>query len=150
SAGGVVYDLEQVFLGIQKELALEDVNFCVIVEGKRRILHPLIRDEIYGIGREAIVNAFRHADAKQIEVVIEYGAKRLRILVRDVGRGMDLLVQSSGRDEHRGIVGMRERAERIGGRLNVWSRHASGTEVELSVPGQIAYQRSKSVVGVKE
>src|SRR6185503_12734819 len=56
SADSVAYDLEQVFLGIQKELALEDVAFCVIVEGTRRALHPLIRDEIYGIGREAIVN----------------------------------------------------------------------------------------------
>jgi signal transduction histidine kinase len=113
-------------------------------------LHPLIRDEIYGIGREAIVNAFRHAESKHIEVAIEYGWNRLRVLVRDDGRGMDMLAQSAGRDQHKGIVGMRERAERIGGRLKVWSRRASGTEVELSVPGQIAYQRRKSVSGAKQ
>jgi signal transduction histidine kinase/ligand-binding sensor domain-containing protein len=150
SATGVVYDLEQVFAGIQKEAALEDVGFYVIVEGTRRPLHPLIRDEIYGIGREAIVNAFRHADAKHIEVVIEYGWNRLRIVVRDDGRGMDMLAPSAGHDQHIGIVGMKERAERIGGRLAVRSRRSSGTEVELLVPGQIAYLRRKAAGGAKQ
>ncbi len=86
------------------------------------------------------MNAFRHAQAQQIEVEIEYLPKRLCILVRDDGCGIDPLILSSGRDGHWGLLGMRERAERIGGRVNVWTRKTAGTEVKLSVPGKVAFQ----------
>ena len=118
----------------------EDVGFRIIVEGMRRPLHPLIRDEVYRIGREAIMNAFRHAAAQHIEVEIEYSRRGLCVLVRDDGRGMDSTILSSRREGHLGLSGMRERAERIGGRVHVLSRPTAGTEVELSVPGKIAFQ----------
>ena len=134
-------DLEQSFSRIRQELALEEqIDFRVIVEGRPRHLHPLIRDEVYRIGHEALVNAFHHSRAKSIEVEVEYLANHLRILVRDDGCGIDPQVLRSGRDGHWGLSGMRERAERIGARFKVRSRAATGTEVELSVPGQIAYQ----------
>ncbi|HEX6623696.1 MAG TPA: ATP-binding protein, partial [Pyrinomonadaceae bacterium] len=100
----------------------------------------VIRDEVYRIGREALVNAFRHAEAGGVEVEVEYAPKHLRVLVRDDGRGIDAEVLRSGRDGHWGLSGMRERAERIGARLKVRSRAASGTEVELNVPGHVAYR----------
>lgn len=127
----------------------EQIGFRVIVEGRPRPLHPMIRDEVYRIGREALVNAFRHSQAKRIEVELEYAAKHLRILVRDDGCGIDSKVLRSGRDRHWGLSGMRERAERIGGRLNVWSRTTAGTEVELSVPNHIAFQIEPSGRGAK-
>jgi signal transduction histidine kinase len=103
-------------------------------------LHPVLRDEIYRIGREALVNAFRHSRAKSIEVEVKYAANRLGILVRDNGCGIDPQVIRSGRDGHFGLISMRERAEKIGARLTVRSDTASGTEVELSVPGQTAFK----------
>ncbi len=134
-------DLEQAFSRIQQELAIhEQMGFRVIVEGRSRSLHPIIRDEVYRIGREALVNAFRHSRAKSIEVELEYAANHLRLLVRDDGCGIDQQVLRSGRDGHWGLSGMRERAEGIGARLSVWSRASAGTEVELSVPGHIAFQ----------
>jgi len=133
-------DLEQAFSRIRQELALEDdIKFRVIVEGRPRPLHPLLRDEVYRIGREALVNAFRHSHARQIEAALEYGPDQLRIQVRDNGRGIHPDVLRSGRDGHWGLPGMRERAERIGGRLSVWSSATAGTEVELSIPGHIAF-----------
>src|SRR5439155_27107860 len=109
---GATHDLEQAFSRIPQEVGMEGpVAFRVIVEGKRRSLHPLIRDEVYRIGREAIVNAFRHAQAQQIEVEIDYSPKRLRVVVRDDGRGIDPPILPFGCDGHWGFAGMRERAE---------------------------------------
>ena len=139
------HDLEQAFSRIQGELGVQnDVGFRVIVEGQRRPLHPVIRDEVYRISREAAVNAFRHSRGSSVEVEVEYAAQRLRILVRDNGCGIDAQVLRPGREGHWGLSGMRERAERIGARLRVWSRAAAGTEVELSVPGHVAYQVQRS------
>jgi ligand-binding sensor domain-containing protein len=133
--------LEQAFSQIRQELSVQtEVSFRVIVEGRPRSLRPLLRDEVYRIGREALVNAFRHSQAKRIEMELEYSTRHLRVLVRDNGCGIDPLVVRSGREAHWGLPGMRERAERIGARFDVWSSATAGTEVELSVPGHIAFQ----------
>jgi signal transduction histidine kinase len=133
--------LEQAFSKIVQEVPpQEEIAFRVVVEGRSRGLHPLIRDEVYRIGREAILNAFRHSRASRVEVEVEYASHQLRVLVRDNGCGIDSGVLQSGRDGHWGLQGMRERATRIGAQLNVWSSKASGTEVQLAVPGQSAFQ----------
>ena len=135
-------NLEQALPQVPRDLGLtETAGFRVLVEGRPRPLQPVIRDEVYRIGREALMNAFRHSGAAAIEVEIEYATRALRLLVRDDGRGIDPQVLEAGRDGHWGLSGMRERAERMGARLKVWSRAGAGTEVELSVPGEIAFQR---------
>ena len=95
---------------------------------------------MYLIGREALINAFRHAQATRIEVELKYTASYLRLLVRDDGCGIDPHVIDSGRDGHWGLSGMRERADRIGARLHVSSSATAGTEIELSVRSHIAFQ----------
>ncbi len=138
-------DLEHAFSLIRQELAIQaEIDFRVIVEGRPRPLHPVIRDEVYRIGREALVNAFRHSGAASIEVELEYAVKSFRVLVRDNGCGMDSQVLQAGREGHWGLPGMRERAETIGARLHVWSSATNGTEVELSVPGHIAFEFQSS------
>ena len=117
-----------------------EVVFRVIVEGSSRPLHPIVRDEVYRIGREAVVNAFRHSRAKSITVEVLYLENQLRLLISDDGCGIDSEVLESGREGHWGLSGMRERAERIKARLKVRSRVGSGTEVELSVPTAVAFQ----------
>jgi signal transduction histidine kinase len=134
-------DLGQAFSRIPEDLGIEvHIGFRVVVLGSVRKLRPLIRDEVYLIGRELLVNAFRHSRANCIEVELEYGPKRFRIVVRDDGCGIDPQVLRAGREGHWGLAGMRERAERIGARLRVWSRAAAGTEVALSVPNSIAFE----------
>ncbi len=141
SSGSVSMDLEQAFSRIPDELGVrEPIDFRVIVEGHPRSLHPTLRDEAYRIGREALVNAFCHSRASSIEIELHYAARQLRIVVRDNGCGIDLESLRQGREGHWGLRGMRERAESIGGRITVWSRPAAGTEVELSIPGRIAFQ----------
>jgi ligand-binding sensor domain-containing protein/signal transduction histidine kinase len=134
------HDLEQAFSQIRQEYPVQSqTGFRVIVEGTPRPLRPVIRDEIYHVGREALSNALRHAQATDIEVELEYAASHLRVLIRDNGRGIDSHVLLSGRDGHWGLSGMKERTERIGGKLRVLSREVAGTEVELCVPSQIAF-----------
>src|SRR5262249_9078739 len=134
-------DLQQAFSRVRDELPLaEDVEFRVIVCGPPRPLHPILRDEVYRIGREALINAARHSGAKDIEVELEYKEKELRLLVRDSGRGIDAGALRFGRDGHWGLKGMRERAEKIGRRLHVYSPATAGTEVELMVPRSVAFE----------
>jgi signal transduction histidine kinase len=138
-------NLEQAFSQVKQEFVPDEkgngqIGYRVIVEGEQRPLHPLLRDDVYRIGREALINAFRHARAKQIEVELKYSPSELRILVRDDGRGIEPHILKSGRDGHWGLSGMRERAEQIGGRFHVYSSPTAGTEVELSVPGHVAFQ----------
>lgn len=133
-------DLGHAFSEIQQEFGSHgEVDFRVIMEGHARPMHPFIRDEVYRIGREALTNAFRHAQANKIEVELEYGDDQLRILVRDNGIGFDSKALRYGRERHWGLSGMQERAKQIGGELKVFSRPAAGTEVELIVPGRIAF-----------
>ncbi len=145
STSGNADDLETAFSRAGQEFGNEKIKECrVIVEGTPKQLHPIIRDEAYRIGREALANAFRHSSASKIEIELEYSTKHLRILVRDDGAGIDPEVLQSGRDGHWGLAGMRERAESIGARLKVWSRTNAGTEVELSIPSHVAFVTSPS------
>jgi ligand-binding sensor domain-containing protein/signal transduction histidine kinase len=142
-------NLEQAFSRIPRELgAPQPIDFRVIVEGRARPVHPAVRDEIYRIGHEALVNAFHHSRASGIEVELEYADNQLRVLVRDNGCGIDPQVLRAGRDGHWGLSGMRERAARIGATLKVWSRTEGGTEVDLSVPSRVAFQHSPSGGGL--
>jgi signal transduction histidine kinase len=139
STSGNTDDLETAFSQIGQQFENGEVkDYRVIVAGKPVKLHPIIRDEAYRIGREALVNAFHHSQANKIEVELEY-TKNLRVVVRDDGAGIDQQVLELGKDGHWGLAGMRERAENIGARLKVWSRANSGTEVELLIPGHIAF-----------
>lgn len=133
--------LEQAFASIPQELSIsEETRLHITIEGRRRPLRPVLRDDVYRIGREAIVNAFRHSRSTNISVEIEYTAHQLRVLVQDNGCGADPQTIQFGREGHWGLKGMRERAERIGAKLSVFSGPGAGTEVVLCVPGHIAFQ----------
>jgi signal transduction histidine kinase/ligand-binding sensor domain-containing protein len=138
-------DLASAIRILGEELRAEDTNqnsalFEMEVEGTPQNLHPILRDEVYRIAGEALRNAFRHACAQRIEVEILYGERWLRLRVRDDGKGIDpKLLSGDGLAGHYGLHGMRERAKLVGGKLTVWSKVDSGTEVELSIPASTAY-----------
>ena len=133
--------LEQVIAQIPQDLAGEGgTDLLLTVEGRARTIRPLVRDELYLIIREALANAWRHARASHIEAVVQYAENLLRVAVRDNGVGIDPAVMQGGRSGHYGLSGMRERAERIGAELNLSSALNAGTEMEVLVPGKIAYE----------
>jgi len=117
------------------------VTFSVV--GNAREMHPIVRDEIYRIGYEAIRNACTHSGASQLEVELRY-ASELTLRVSDNGTGIDPAVLGMGKDGHFGLQGMRERAARIGGKLTLGSSSRSGTEIRLTVPGGITFRKTIS------
>jgi signal transduction histidine kinase/ligand-binding sensor domain-containing protein len=139
-------DMAQALAAIAADLAGDwPARFSLTVEGRVRDLDPLVRVEVLRIGEEAIGNAFRHANATSICAVLIYGHGELQLGIRDDGVGLpDDVVTAGKRIGHFGLIGMRERAERAGGALIVTSRHGSGTEVRVVVPGGVAYSPSAS------
>jgi signal transduction histidine kinase/ligand-binding sensor domain-containing protein len=137
-------DLANGIIAIGKQLTSDAPDpdppvIAVEVEGGPRQLNPVVRDEAYRIATEALRNAFSHAQARHITVEILYDKRQFRLRVRDDGKGIDEEILRSQPVGHFGLHGMRERAEIVGGQLDVWSKVDSGTQVELSIPGSIAY-----------
>jgi signal transduction histidine kinase/streptogramin lyase len=142
-------DLEHLLTAAGQELeSAPDANqnsasFSLTMEGKRQPLSPILQDEVCRIGRELLVNAFQHAQARKIEAEIQYDDRQLRLRIRDDGKGMEpKVLREGGRAGHWGLPGIRERAKQIGARLDIWSQTGAGTEIELSIPASIAYGTS--------
>jgi signal transduction histidine kinase len=135
-------ELVQAVKALGNELAAHsEAAFRLTVEGQPRDIHPILRDELYRITREALRNAFSHARARQIEVEITYAEQLFRLRIRDDGVGIAQEFLGQGRPGHYGMTGMRERAKQIGAKLSIWSGAGAGTEIELSIPAQNAYDK---------
>jgi ligand-binding sensor domain-containing protein len=141
-SSGADCDLTEELAALGAKLAIDQTaHFRSTVEGLPRALHPIVREEAMFIAREALVNAFRHANAHHIEVELSYGEAELRMRIRDDGRGLNVEVQEDGgRTGHWGMVGMRERAKKIRATVTIWSKPGAGTEVDLRVPAHMAYR----------
>jgi signal transduction histidine kinase len=138
----VTNDLARAVRALGDELASEDsATFGFLVEGEIRELHPIIRDEVYRITREALRNAFSHARARHIEAEIIYAESLFRLRIRDDGEGIAPAILEDGRPGHYGLPGMRERAAEICAKLDIWSGVGTGTEIDLSIAGSIAYSK---------
>jgi signal transduction histidine kinase len=134
-------ELERAISLIPRDLGVEaEIEFKLTVEGAPQLLRAAVRNEVYWIAREALANAFRHSGARVVEAVLEYSRNRFRMLIRDNGCGMDADVVRSGREGHWGLTGMNERSERIAARLSVLSAPGAGTEIDLMIAGQIAFE----------
>jgi signal transduction histidine kinase/ligand-binding sensor domain-containing protein len=144
SSTTITNELAQALRSVADELAGDgSPTFRLVVEGPVRELHPILRDEVYRIAREGLRNAFNHAQAHHIEAEITYGERLLRLRIRDDGRGIPAETLESGRSGHYGLSGMRERARQAGASLDIWSSAGTGTEIDLSIPGSIAYGKSR-------
>jgi signal transduction histidine kinase len=116
-------------------------KFRMIVEGAPRPLHAIVGEELTWIGREALGNAFIHAEARQIVVGISYHRREFRLQLSDDGRGLPEDVATTGaRPGHFGLLGIRERVRRIRGRLTLHSKPGSGTMLTVVVPATVAYE----------
>src|ERR1700678_3174740 len=146
SPASAVRGLAEEITSLGEELIAKDTDtgpaqFRVVVEGSAQALQPRVHIDIFRIAREALRNACRHSAGRRIETEIVYSDRLFRLRIRDDGKGMDPNARDRGEQAgHWGLRGMRERAERLGGELDVWSEPGAGTEVELRIPGSIVYQ----------
>jgi signal transduction histidine kinase len=150
STASATIDLDRAVSDFARELlsssALDSApEVQVHVEGAPKPLNPIVRDEVYRIVTEAIRNAIRHANARQIEVEIRYDKHHLRLRIGDNGKGVDPgLLDGDHKAGHWGLRGMRERAKLIGGSLDIWSHLGTGTEIELKIPAATGYARARA------
>jgi signal transduction histidine kinase len=136
-------ELAQAVRSVADELAGDgSPTFRLVVEGAVRELHPILRDEVYRVAREGLRNAFNHARARHVEAEITYGEWLFRLRIRDDGEGIPPDIIETGRSGHYGLSGMRERARQTGAKLDIWSSAGTGTEIDLSIPGSVAYGKS--------
>jgi len=139
-------NLAELIASTSRELAEANANehqpvFDLIEEGERRALSPTVSNDICRTVLELMRNAYQHAHARRIEAEIRYGDSMFRLRIRDDGQGIEpTVLKEGGRLGHWGLRGIRERADQIGARLEVWSEPGKGTEVQLLVPASIAYE----------
>ena len=137
-------DLAESFRRALNECRIQGFPDAVFVaEGKATEMHPIVRDEIYRIGYEAIRNACQHSEGTRLEVQLSY-LQDLTLRITDNGKGIASDVAAQGKDGHYGLQGMRERASRISGSLSLKTSADSGTEIELIVPGHIVFRSPRS------
>jgi signal transduction histidine kinase len=135
-------ELSEALAHCGQELAQDHASvFSLAVVGTPQPLGSVVFGEVYRIAREALVNAFTHSQASKIEAELTYHKDRLTLRVRDDGKGIDAQTVSAGRKGHWGLSGMRERAQKIGAQLSLWSNPGAGTEIELTIPANVAYPR---------
>jgi signal transduction histidine kinase len=147
-------NLAELLTAASQELATSGTDhheppiFDLIEEGERQTLSPTIKNEVCRIALEILRNAYRHAQAHRIEAEVRYGGDTLRLRIRDDGKGIDpSVLKEGGIAGHWGLPGARERAERIGARLDFWSHAGAGTEIQLTVPAAVAYETSRDGAG---
>ncbi len=139
-------NLAELLASTSRDLAEANANelqpvFDLVEEGKRRTLSPMVSNDICRTALELMRNAYQHSHARRIEAEIRYGDSMFRLRIRDDGQGIEpKVLKEGGRFGHWGLRGIRERADRIGARLEVWSEPRNGTEVQLLVPATIAYE----------
>jgi signal transduction histidine kinase len=113
------------------------MEVTLLVNGVSKEMHPIARDEVFRIGHEAILNACNHSRGTSLRIELVYDQNML-LRIQDDGGGIDPQILQAGKSGHYGLMGMRERAARIGAKITVVSSTA-GTIVTLFVPGEAIF-----------
>ena len=132
--------LEAMQRATESEAIPRSMNATCTASGVRREMHPIVRDEIYRIGYEGILNAAMHSGASRLSVELEYG-HNVTLRLKDDGVGIEPELVDRGKPGHFGLLGMRERAARIEATLTIASAKGAGTTITLIVPGGIAFRK---------
>lgn len=122
------------------------VQVTIEIDGTARAVDPLVASELALIGGEALFNIAHHAGATEVDIFVDFGSEELLLRFRDNGAGIPADILRDGqREGHFGLVTMRERAERIGGKFAIVSPPGKGTTVSLSLTADLAYRGARRV-----
>ena len=131
--------LGQAFSNLLHEVTpCRGVSLRIFILGSARALNPAIQEQLFLIGREAVMNALRHSTATKIEVEVQYLRDVLCLFVRDNGCGINPDEIQKVRNSLWALRGMRDRAENIRAQFGIWSRPGAGTEVRVAVAVDVA------------
>lgn len=134
--------LDEALRGAANELLGERIAWSVEQVGPETELCPPAIDEIVAMVREAFFNAARHARATQVQVELRYDADGLRIVVSDDGTGLPpAILEAGSKPGHFGLVGIRERAGKLGGKVRLSNAASGGLEIHIWLPAEVAYLR---------
>jgi signal transduction histidine kinase len=110
-----------------------DLEIGVSVSGRPRPLPGAIENNLLRICQEAVTNAVRHGHARRVEIALAFAPDGVCLAVKDAGTGFDPRTAPSERDGHFGLMGMRERVKKLGGRLQLETEPGRGTEVRVDI-----------------
>ncbi|MDB4894025.1 MAG: histidine kinase [Firmicutes bacterium] len=135
-AHGLVETLRQEIERMREKGLCDQVDLRMEVRGAQRRLSGLVEDEVFRIAQEGMANALRHAAADDVLLSLHFYPDRLRLTVRDNGKGFVLgeAIRTADGQTRFGLTGMSERAERLGAGFDVESRPGGGTRLVLDVP----------------
>jgi len=134
STAVIQYSLVEVLRHAEAEFRLGELpRFELSSSGEPRDVHPLVRDEVYRICREALANAFRHSNAQNVRVTVRFLPDMLEVEIDDDGHGIDEETRIHGRPGHFGLSGMQAHAQRIGASIAIHSATGQGTRILLRV-----------------
>lgn len=135
------YCLPQALQLLGRQLLHMGTDYRVEIHGDPALLQPVVHDELYQIAREAVANALRHAQARNIRVELHYSSRQFELQVIDDGRGLaiDNLANITATG-HWGLQGMHERAQKIGATLTIKSAPEQGCQIRVTLPGKLAYR----------
>jgi nitrate/nitrite-specific signal transduction histidine kinase len=131
--------LEGALSRVPREIAATGAKFRIVVEGNARPFRSAVLEDVYRIAHEALLNAFRHSQASNVEAELHFAAHYFGMLIRDNGRGVDTCRLSRRNSRRGGLLGMSERSQRMGARFKVMSGAALGTEIQFWLPGEVAF-----------
>jgi signal transduction histidine kinase len=128
-------DLVSALSRVADQLSLgADLKVGLSVEGRTRPLPGAVENNLLRICQEAVTNAVRHAHAREVAIGLAFAPDAVRLTVRDAGCGFDPKAAASEHDGHFGLMGIRERVKKLGGRLRLDSEPGRGTEVLVEIP----------------
>jgi signal transduction histidine kinase len=119
-----------------RQQSVSGTRHSLRVFGVAQDLEPTTRIAVYRIVQEALSNVIQHADASRVNISIRFGSRWIQVVIEDDGQGFNMEELIASSRVHIGLIGMRERAQSVGGRLSIESNPGRGSRVTLQIPGK--------------
>ncbi len=132
------FDLAEALTMSSRQVATgTPLHVDVAITGERRRLPEIVEENLLRIGQESMTNVVKHSGATRVVLRLEFGPHSVALEIRDNGSGLDC-GRMGGREDHQfGLLGMSERAKRLGGRFDISGTPGEGTTVRVVIPLEI-------------